>query len=135
MRVVKPLLQKISLSVLDDREHRALGNKKKVCFLLQQATAEDQSASLSLTPVLRQIISSGEKKKKPSTLKAFRGAEEIFHVFFYLCWVGIYFFLQENLPQALPSVQSIQNIVHSEYKTINEGDFRFNELAAHIMTA
>ena len=47
-----------------------------------------------------------------------------------------YNFLQENVPQALPSLRSIQNIVHSEYQTINEGDFRFNELAAYTyMTA
>ena len=40
--------------------------------------------------------------------------------------------MQENLPQALPSLRNTQNIVRSGYKTINEGKFRFNELAAHI---
>ena len=59
-------------SRLDDIEHLALGNTF-FSFLLQQVTAEEQSASLSLTPVLRQIISNAEKKKCPAlTYKAFQ---------------------------------------------------------------
>ena len=32
----------------------------------------------------------------------------------------------------MPSLRTVQRIVHSEYKTINEGQFRFNELAEYI---
>ena len=40
-----------------------------------------------------------------------------------------YEFLQQNLPQAL---QCLWTVIHSEYKTIVEGDFRFDDLLHHI---
>lgn len=43
-----------------------------------------------------------------------------------------YNFLHENLPHALPSLRNVQRILHSEYKTINEGEFQFDELATHL---
>ena len=43
-----------------------------------------------------------------------------------------YDFLQKNLSKVMPSLRSVQRIVHSEYKTINEGQFRFDELAEYI---
>ena len=36
------------------------------------------------------------------------------------------------MPEVLPCVQSIQAVIHSEYKTIHEGTFRFDELREHL---
>ena len=43
-----------------------------------------------------------------------------------------YEFLQQNVPQALPCVRTIQSTIHSEYKRVDEGCFRFDELKGHI---
>jgi len=43
-----------------------------------------------------------------------------------------YDFLQQNVPQALPCVQTIQSDIHSEYKCINGDFFRFDELTEDI---
>ena len=40
--------------------------------------------------------------------------------------------MQQNLPQALPCLRTVQHIVHSEYKAIAEGDFQFDNLLQHI---
>ena len=38
-----------------------------------------------------------------------------------------YEFMQQNIPQALPCVCTIQSTIHSEYKRVDEGCFRFDE--------
>ena len=43
-----------------------------------------------------------------------------------------YEFLQKKLPEALPSLRTIQRIVSSEFLSFNEGEFRFEELVAHL---
>ena len=43
-----------------------------------------------------------------------------------------YSFIQHNLHQSLPSMRTIQRAVHSEYRTINEGKFRFDDLVVHL---
>ena len=40
-----------------------------------------------------------------------------------------YEFLQQNVPQALPCVRTIQTTIHSQYKCIDEGSY---ELKEHI---
>ena len=36
------------------------------------------------------------------------------------------------MPEALPSIRTIQSAIHLEYKTISEGSFRFDELKEHL---
>ena len=36
------------------------------------------------------------------------------------------------MPQALPSLRSVQRSVHNEYLIIHEGQFRFDELLVHL---
>lgn len=43
-----------------------------------------------------------------------------------------YSFIQQNMPQALPSLRSVQRFVHNEYLIIHEGEFRFDELFVHL---
>lgn len=39
-----------------------------------------------------------------------------------------YSFLQQNMPEALPSVRTVQKLIYNEYHPIHEGEFRFKEL-------
>ena len=43
-----------------------------------------------------------------------------------------YSFVHQNMPQALPSLRTVQRIVHHEYEVMNEEEFRFDQLANHI---
>ena len=43
-----------------------------------------------------------------------------------------YNFLHENMPQALPSLRTVQRIVQSDYRHIGEGEYRFDDLVAHL---
>jgi len=36
------------------------------------------------------------------------------------------------MPEALPSVRTVQTAIHAEYKTMHEGSFRFDDLAEHL---
>ena len=38
-----------------------------------------------------------------------------------------YCFVQSNMSQALPSLQTVQRKIHKEYLQLSEGEFRFNE--------
>ena len=51
-----------------------------------------------------------------------------------LIYVGprAYNFLHENMPQALPSLRTIQRAIQSEYKHIGEGEYRFDDLVVHL---
>ena len=48
------------------------------------------------------------------------------------CGSMSYEFLHSNMPEALPSLRSIQNIIHSDYESFREGIFRFDELIQHL---
>ena len=43
-----------------------------------------------------------------------------------------YNFMYENMPHALPSLRTVQRIIHSDYRPISEGEFRFDELVVHL---
>ena len=93
-----------------------------------------ESNVMPFSPVLKQIISNAERnaktlphgKRHPEVLKKFATALYIYS------GPLAYEFLQRNLHQALPSLRTIQRVVHANYNTINEGEFRFDGLAAHI---
>ena len=101
-------------------------------LLSQEADVKE----FNFIPVLKYIISNAEKNS--SLLPKCRRHPEILKKFStsLLIYAGplAYEFMQQNLPQALYTMpaDSIQQIVHSEYKTITEGDFRFDDLLQHI---
>ena len=43
-----------------------------------------------------------------------------------------YKYIYHNLPDALPSLRTVQRLVASAYKPITEGEFRFDDLLAHL---
>ena len=51
---------------------------------------------------------------------------------FIYCGPLSYEFIQQNMQEALPSLRTVQRLIHREYKTLDEGKFRFDELLSHI---
>ena len=109
----------------------------QLSFLLQQSPGHDtQTVSCleKLTPVLQSIITnaesnvdrSGTGRRHPTMVKKFATA-----VFIYAGPLA-YELLQQNMPEALPSLRTVQRNVHKEFKPTEEGHFRFDELVNHI---
>ncbi len=119
--------------ILEDIERLTLKNKK-LSFLLQQEATKEEPSKLSLTMVLKQIVSNAERNAE--RLPAGRRHSEVVKKFatslFIYAGASAYSFLQQNLRHALPSMRTIQRSVYSEYKTMNEGEFRFDELVVHL---
>ena len=109
--------------------------KTKLSGMLEHLTNQETGAEeFIFTPVLKCIISNAEKnatqlpkrRRHPDILKKFCTS--------LLIYSGplAYEFMQQNLPQVLPCLQTVQQVIHSEYKTVSEGDFRFDDLLQHI---
>ena len=109
----------------------------KLSALLQQNMKKDadQPLSLSVTPVLKRLVSNAQKNAE--RLPSGRRHSKIIKKFAtsLLIYAGslAYDFLHGNLPKALLSLRSIQRVIYSEYQTIAEGDFQFKELANHLV--
>ena len=84
--------------------------------------------------MLKHIISNAERNA--SKVPKVRRHSEVLKKFCtsLLIYAGpiAYEFLQQKLPQALPCLWTVQHVIHSEYKTIVEGDFRIDDLLHHI---
>ena len=64
--------------------------------------------------------------RHPDVLKKFSAA--------LLIYAGplTYEFIEQNLSKSLPSLRTVQRHIRTEYKTIHEGVFYFDELVIHI---
>ena len=101
--------------------------------VLSTLKVQEQDA-MPFSVVLKTIIANAERnanvlphgKRHPEVLKKFATA-----LFIYAGPLA-YDFLQQNLHQALPSLRTVQRIVHAHYKTINEGEFDYDGLVCHI---
>ena len=124
--------------ILDTIE-KLLDKNLRLSELLQQYNSEDKSETMSnhdssFTPVLKQLLLNAEKniekvpkhRRHSDILKKFATA--------LLIYAGplSYEFIHSNMPEALPSLRTVQRYVHSEYQTLDEGSFRFDELLTHI---
>ena len=109
---------------------------EKLSALLQNGNGyEKESISTSCcSTVLKQIIVNAEKnvgkfktqRRHPEILKKFST------VLFILAGPLAYELIQQNMPEALPCVRTVQSAIHSEYETMHEGVFRFDELRRHL---
>ena len=43
-----------------------------------------------------------------------------------------YAFIHQNMPTALPSLRTVQWMIHAEYHAISEGQLQFDELVMHL---
>ena len=109
----------------------------KLSPLLQQFKSnsdENSISTYSFTPILQQLLLNAERntgklptgRRHPEILKKFSTALFIF------CGPLAYEFIQHNMPEALPSLRTVQNVIHKEYQTIDEGCFRYDGLSQHI---
>ena len=120
-------------SVLNEIEQLTRENER-LSYLLQSQCTKTSDVSCSFSPVLKQIISNAEanghrlphRRQHPEVLKKFSTS-----LFIYTGPLA-YDFLQRNPSCALPSLRTVQRQVQTEYKTINEGEFRFDSLVAHL---
>ena len=107
-------------SILDNIQHLVNENKKLSLVLhnlIQENSESENSKELKFTPVLKHIILNAERnaiqmpkcRRHPEILKKFCTA-----LFIYAGPLA-YEFMQQNMPQALPCLRTVQHIVHSEY--------------------
>ena len=120
-----------------DNVQRLVSENRRLSLLLQQFSTVENSELVpenSFGTILKQLFLSAEKnhescpthRRHPSILKKFTT------IVFILAGPMAYELIQQNMPQALPSIRTIQSAIHSEYKTISEGSFRFDELREHL---
>ena len=92
--------------------------------LLQQFKSnsdENSISTYSFKPILQQFLLNAERntdklptgRRHPEILKTFSTALFIF------CGPLAYEFIQHNMPEALPSLRTVQNVVHKEYQTLD----------------
>ena len=126
-------------NILTDIE-KLIESNEKLSLMLQNArnNMHDDGQPLSckeqFSAILKQILINAEKnvgqvptqRRHPIVLKKFSTS-----LFIYSGPLA-YEFIQQNMPEALPSVRTIQTAIHAEYKAIDEGCFRFDELAEHL---
>lgn len=86
------------------------------------------------SPLFRQLMLNAEKNLEK--LPKQRRHQELLRKFsislFIYCGPVAYHFIHSNMPEALPSLRTVQRAVSSEYKPIHEGKFRFKELLEHL---
>ena len=118
--------------ILDDIEILAKQNAK-LSKLLQQSNNKSLNTG-GLTPILRQILINAEKNAfiYPSQRRHTEILKKFSTALFIYCGPLAYDFLHQNMCQALPSLRTVQRIIHAQYKTLHEGIFRFDELLTHI---
>jgi len=121
--------------VLDEIEVLAKENEK-LSRLISQCGLNPYSigGGHGLTPILKQMLINAEKNvyKYPTQRRHSELLKKFATALFIYSGPLCYDFLHQNMPQALPSLRSVQNIIHSQYKVMHEGTFRFSDLAKHI---
>ena len=90
----------------------------------------------SICPLLKQLLVNAERNAQ--MLPQQRRHEQVMKKFatslFIYSGPMAYEFLHTNLPNAIPSLRTVQRIVSNEYQPLHEGEFRFNALLLHLQT-
>ena len=84
--------------------------------------------------LFRQLILNAEKNLEK--LPKQRRHQELLKKFsislFIYCGPIAYDLIQSNMPEALPSLRTVQRDVSNDYRPIHEGEFRFKEFLEHL---
>ena len=113
-------------------------NKQLSDFIYQSLQAcsgrDDTADEKSVGPLLQRVLhniaqNSGKAPKQRRHDTVLKKFATVLYIF---AGAMAYEFLHQNLPQALPSLRTVQGIVYSQYTHIEEGKFRFNELVEHL---
>lgn len=85
-------------------------------------------------PLLRQLLSNAEKNvlKLPQQRRHELLLKKFATSLFIYSGPLAYNFLHRNLPEALPSLRTVQRVVSHEYRPLHEGEFKFDELLSHL---
>ena len=111
---------------------------QEACKIQQQRLSASHNFTAStegFSPLLKQLLTNAkanvdkmvpQAKRHNAIIKKFSTS--------LLIYAGprAYNFLHVNMPQAIPSLRTIQRVVQSEYKHIGEGEYRFDDLVAHL---
>ena len=97
-----------------------------------QRTFSNESETIG--PLLKNILTNIERnngkcprqRRHDSIIKKFATALYIFS------GSMTYEFIHRNIPEALPSLRTVETIVHSRYSHIEEGVFRFDDAVDHL---
>ena len=90
----------------------------KLTKLLQQNGNKSFNTG-SLTPILKQLLINAEKNASiyPSQRRHTEILKKFSTALFIYCGPLAYEFLHQNMCQALPSLRTVQRIIHAQYKT------------------
>ena len=104
---------------------------KKLHDLLQSVTStpSDNGFLANVTPILKNSMENATRYAgKQKTQRRHRGLKKFATLLYINAGFMAYQFIQGNIPEALPSLRTVQDIVHSHYEPFFEGQFYFDEL-------
>ena len=118
--------------IMNDLEKLTKENKR-LSDMLQQYLNITGNSLCGLTPVLKSLLKSAQRNAYayPSQRKHSEVMTKFATALFIFSGSFTYEFLHKNLQQELPSARSIRAI-QSQYKTLDEGVFRLNDLVNHL---
>ena len=114
-----------------------LVNKNKILSQMFSASptpaANKQTLSNSKTVLNQLLLNIQENANKFPTHRRHNDAIKKFATVLYIYSGSMaYEFLQQNLPEALPSLRTVQTLIHFQYTHIEEGKFQFDALMDHL---
>jgi len=128
---------------LNDTE-KLMKQNEKLCMLLQSAKSTDDNLPsvecadentqppLTLVPqsILKNALENSSRlpkgRRHPEILK------KIAVSLFIYAGPSVYEFIHSTLAEALPSLSTVKHIVHNDYCSIGEGEFRFDSLLKYL---
>ena len=92
------------------------------------------SEDSAVSPILRQILLNTENNynKNPHKRRHSLVIKKFATILYIHAGSMSYELIHRNMPEALPSLRTVQSLVQAEYSHIEEGVFRFEELLQHL---
>ena len=92
------------------------------------------SEDSGISPILRQILLNTENNcsKNPHKRRHSQVIKKFATILYIHAGSMSYELIHRNMPEAIPSLRTVQNLVQAEYDHIEEGVFRFEELLHHL---
>lgn len=124
-----PVLNEVQLLLQNNQKLRDLIVQNSASNAVESSLKTGQERSVLeniLSNITRNMGKIPTQRRHGSNVKKFATSLYIFS------GSTAYEFLQQNLPHALPSLKTVQNIVNSCYSHIEEGQFQFEKIKLHL---